>query len=480
MDNCYTDITGKYYGLKLDGVPHGKGVKCYKSGIICTGTWQHGRITGEVTLETNNIILHVEFNKGKLFRMLRIPNSESKPREPVCMIIPYNIICKEENNKFYEYIDSQCPQYKYYSFLVEGTLFADGKIFFRKDRPHFRRSRNQRYTYTGEIERDYAHGYGEYKTNTYKKRGYYNKGEEQGDFLELRANGNFFKKTFKNGVLHGIVKRMNVDPADIETVLIKPNFKSRKYYIASKYENGRVIGNSEVFKYGKLMGRFYISNQILEKEFSVTELYKSFKNAKKTQDNGSIRGELECYLDERDENNLISPNSNGICLIQLENKISIGRATPLQEIFPYSKQKTWIEFENSFRTDEICNSIENTSGKYYGEVIGDTIKGKGVMRFANGEIYKGMWENNKFNGVGRYFYQDGSVFHGTFRDNMRDGSGIMIGKACTYKGQWKNDMMNGKGQLIFKDMSIEAIWQNNQIAGLAKVVKNSETFLLTI
>ena len=61
-----------------------------------------------------------------------------------------------------------------------------------------------------------------------------------------------------------------------------------------------------------------------------------------------------------------------------------------------------------------------------------------------------MWENNKKNGFGLFYYHTGAVYEGNFIDDVRQGYGKLTFMASSaveegYEGMWVNDEWHGRG-----------------------------------
>ena len=113
---------------------------------------------------------------------------------------------------------------------------------------------------------------------------------------------------------------------------------------------------------------------------------------------------------------------------------------------------------------------ETLTEKYYGEVIIKTkIKtGRGIL--LNKEycyIYKGMFENNKFNGKGVKIDIDDTKYEGDFKHNKYNGKGIIIYKTgAKYIGEFFNDLKDGKGIFYFQNGdTYEGEFKENKING---------------
>ena len=66
----------------------------------------------------------------------------------------------------------------------------------------------------------------------------------------------------------------------------------------------------------------------------------------------------------------------------------------------------------------------------------------GEKRFANGDSYKGNYENGKPHGYGDYYWSSGSFFKGNFKAGLRCGQGVWKrgpGLSDKYEGEWIND-----------------------------------------
>lgn len=69
--------------------------------------------------------------------------------------------------------------------------------------------------------------------------------------------------------------------------------------------------------------------------------------------------------------------------------------------------------------------------------------------------YVGMWDNNKKNGYGTFYYHSGAVYAGHFVDDLRHGQGkitFMAGSAVeeSYEGSWEHDEWHGYGTYRYR------------------------------
>ncbi len=45
-------------------------------------------------------------------------------------------------------------------------------------------------------------------------------------------------------------------------------------------------------------------------------------------------------------------------------------------------------------------------------------QGYGVMKWPDGTVYEGLWENNLYNGRGKLYHASGDLYEGEFVDDM--------------------------------------------------------------
>jgi len=128
---------------------------------------------------------------------------------------------------------------------------------------------------------------------------------------------------------------------------------------------------------------------------------------------------------------------------------------------------------------------------YYGERIDDMKEGPGQYYYLNGDVYdgewkndkkhgigtqtfkekgdkyEGMWRENKMDGKGIYYYANGSYYDGMWKNNQRDGFGeFHFPNGDKYDGEWKDDQMHGRGIMYYHNGSkFTGEWKNNEING---------------
>jgi hypothetical protein len=63
---------------------------------------------------------------------------------------------------------------------------------------------------------------------------------------------------------------------------------------------------------------------------------------------------------------------------------------------------------------------------YAGEWVNDKREGKGTYFYDDGGWYDGMWSNDQKEGWGRMHYMDSSIYEGEWHREMRHGQGVLL------------------------------------------------------
>jgi len=95
--------------------------------------------------------------------------------------------------------------------------------------------------------------------------------------------------------------------------------------------------------------------------------------------------------------------------------------------------------------------------------------GWGRIIYNNGQVLEGKYYKGKLNGKGVYKYKD-TLYFGDFRDNIREGKGVLINKKFRYKGQFNMGKIDGYGKIVFLDNKegigeYEGFFKENNIEG---------------
>jgi hypothetical protein len=108
--------------------------------------------------------------------------------------------------------------------------------------------------------------------------------------------------------------------------------------------------------------------------------------------------------------------------------------------------------------------------QYVGELKAGKRDGKGTLYGVSGTIstednilplsvlhalYEGDWKEDKQDGWGVCYYEDGSRYEGNWKDGKRYGEGAhYYTDGSRYVGSWEDDKKNGKGTYYNPDKSV--------------------------
>eukprot|EP00049_Salpingoeca_infusionum_P024881 m.796 g.796 ORF g.796 m.796 type:complete len:819 (-) comp744_c0_seq1:188-2644(-) len=92
--------------------------------------------------------------------------------------------------------------------------------------------------------------------------------------------------------------------------------------------------------------------------------------------------------------------------------------------------------------------------RYHGDIRYRRFHGKGILQFANGNVYNGEWKDDEMDGQGTMQYANGDCYHGSWRNGGRSGFGTMTyANGDQYKGEFFNDCVHGTGDMTCIDGS---------------------------
>jgi len=86
------------------------------------------------------------------------------------------------------------------------------------------------------------------------------------------------------------------------------------------------------------------------------------------------------------------------------------------------------------------------------------------IKFKNGNIFKGKWNNEKrMEGKGKYYLKDDNIFiEGLWENGELKYGRIFMPDGNIYKGEIKDSKYNGKGKLILTDAEYEGLFENGE------------------
>ncbi len=109
-------------------------------------------------------------------------------------------------------------------------------------------------------------------------------------------------------------------------------------------------------------------------------------------------------------------------------------------------------------------------GRYSGWFKGSKIKGfvphgRGIMRYSNGSVFSGQWENGKMHGNGSVRWEDGSMYSGQWVHGKRTGYGIYTWpNGESYVGEWKENQLCGMGTYHYSNGKVlKGRWEEKRV-----------------
>lgn len=96
---------------------------------------------------------------------------------------------------------------------------------------------------------------------------------------------------------------------------------------------------------------------------------------------------------------------------------------------------------------------------YKGNFVNNIATGNGLLIFSNNsnspyKQYKGGFDNFKFNGIGELKFKNGDIYSGGFQDGLFEGEGTFMGSSFSlecvkYEGSWKKGSKEGFGVMEY-------------------------------
>jgi hypothetical protein len=125
---------------------------------------------------------------------------------------------------------------------------------------------------------------------------------------------------------------------------------------------------------------------------------------------------------------------------------------------------------NAERLDGAEYGEYDCNGHYSGWFRGNRVKGyvphgRGIMRYQNGSVYTGQWDNGKMHGNGKIQWEDGAVYAGQWIHGKRTGYGSYTwASGDRYVGLWKENQLYGPGTFFHSNGVVEkGVWPERTI-----------------
>lgn len=141
------------------------------------------------------------------------------------------------------------------------------------------------------------------------------------------------------------------------------------------------------------------------------------------------------------------------------------------------KHKFDYGLDENPQKDFPCDQVQETeastgrSYKYIGQVNNGKKEGLGQLQFQNGnkDLVVCNFDNDKANGKGSVFFENGDTFQGSLKDNEMSQGKLYLNNGVTYEGPFQDNLYEGKGSLTFPDKrKYEGDFHEGKRAGFGK------------
>jgi hypothetical protein len=212
-----------------------------------------------------------------------------------------------------------------------------------------------------------------------------------------------------------------------------------------------------------------LTNSKIEYDFCFDVLHKNhvgkFNNHSEVRE-AKKKGEYQATLESKkvDEPKKAEPKKE-------ETKKSQDPVTELTKLFPDLMNKLsklpkasndqdlqWknCNWKNAYYVGQIDkNNKVSGKGAYVEQGVQTSIcqwvngkkQGSGAVYDSKGNLYyEGQFENDKFNGIGKNYFNNGDSYEGQFRDGVFNGNGCYYwASGASWEGNFSNDKMHGNG-----------------------------------
>ena len=321
--------------------------------------------------------------------------------------------------------------------------------------------------------------------------------QDNTDDLKIRIDE--LKKEVNNMIekLYRVVRNMEIYYNISKDLVKNNNFKNRNYQI--------LMNHNQIFDYNRFFINeidYVLKENLIENKFKNIIRISELMIAKRI-DLGSLSSSFNNNINKNNNNN-VNFNNN-----MPNNMLNNGMYNNIPNADMYNNNMYYNNYMNNNMNNNMNNAINSNinrnvnndniilaqtkiyqSGKYVGEIKNEKRDGKGIMYYNDGtkyegeqkndnregygvftlnygDRYEGHFINNKYEGKGKLYYRNGDKYEGDFHDDNMEGKGIMHYKTGDkYEGDWKNGLCNGKGIIILHNGDkYEGNWKNGKFEG---------------
>ena len=207
----------------------------------------------------------------------------------------------------------------------------------------------------------------------------------------------------------------------------------------------------------------YLNHEFFKSPFSFVENENDFNDISKKIPNPDKKTEVE-YLKESNDYYTYYGE------VMKDTNTRHGRGVY------YSKEKDFV-YKGLFNNNKFEGFgiyIYSNGNRYEGEWKNNNKNGKGTFYYCNGDRFEGQFKNGVKSGSGKYFATNGEKFEGEFENGQRKKGTLIFPNGDKYEGEFKNNEMSGKGIFKYKNGDkYEGEFQNDQKNGKGKYTSAS-------
>ena len=122
------------------------------------------------------------------------------------------------------------------------------------------------------------------------------------------------------------------------------------------------------------------------------------------------------------------------------------------DVYCKNKNYTYVGEVYNGLPDGIGRFLSNDGSYYNGSWVGGKRNGWGdmILTSYNSDSYTGEWEDDEFEGVGKYvFGETGAYYDGEWHKGLQHGSGKYVCADYEYIGDWEEGFMSGQGMITY-------------------------------
>ena len=91
---------------------------------------------------------------------------------------------------------------------------------------------------------------------------------------------------------------------------------------------------------------------------------------------------------------------------------------------------------------------------FRGEWVQDRATGNGILMYANNNRYEGSWLDDRRHGQGAFYHADGSRYEGEWAQGRKEGKGTLyFNNGDSFTGYWSEGVISGPGVLSLNEES---------------------------